>query len=257
MKMQTSPARISCWPVLAQILLWGMLGALVGCSGPLTDPPIEATPTRDLKASVPALAEFVPPARPSVEWGKPSYEEYCVACHGDRQVGYGIGVLFMNPKPTRFIYPENVRQDSPQTYYRAITKGVLGTAMLAWDLKLNEQQRWDVAFYARSLAITPAGIKAGKELYATHCAVCHGDTGEGNGPQAGSQSRHPTALADPRYLAAQTSQRLWYATAGLPGLPDHDWTGKLSQEQPWEIIDYIWTFMYDPGFTVRTFELQK
>ncbi|MSP12134.1 MAG: c-type cytochrome [Chloroflexi bacterium] len=239
---------------LGWVVLGGMLAAIVGCSNPLADPALQATPTRNLRAPAPAPAEIMPPARPSVVRGKPLYEENCVACHGNRQVGYSIGTLFMNPKPTRFIYAENLRQDSPLTYYRAITKGVLGTAMPAWDLKLDVQQRWDVAFYARSLPATPDAFKGGKELYATHCTVCHGDGGEGNGPQAANQPRHPTALADPRYLVVQTGQHLWYATAGLPDLPDHNWASVLSQDERWQIVNYIWTFMYDPGFTVGAFQ---
>jgi len=43
-------------------------------------------------------------------------------------------------------------------------------------------------------ATDPAGVKTGRELFATYCASCHGITGRGNGPAAEELRRRPADL---------------------------------------------------------------
>src|SRR4029079_3017925 len=40
----------------------------------------------------------------------------------------------------------------------------------------------------------------GRQLYATHCVVCHGETGKGDGPSAGGFATKPSDLADGRLM---------------------------------------------------------
>jgi mono/diheme cytochrome c family protein len=43
----------------------------------------------------------------------------------------------------------------------------------------------------RLAAQGPRGLQAGRDLFHTHCASCHGLTGVGNGPAAGSMRKPP------------------------------------------------------------------
>jgi len=45
-------------------------------------------------------------------------------------------------------------------------------------------------------------IIAGRQLYVTHCAVCHGDGGRGDGPSAAGFATKPSDLADGRLMNA-------------------------------------------------------
>jgi mono/diheme cytochrome c family protein len=61
------------------------------------------------------------------------------------------------------------------------------------------------ALWSRAGAVTaPTSreIIAGRQLYVTHCAVCHGDGGRGDGPSAASFATKPSDLADGRLMNA-------------------------------------------------------
>jgi mono/diheme cytochrome c family protein len=59
------------------------------------------------------------------------------------------------------------------------------------------------ALWSRVGAVTPAPpreLVAGRQLYVTHCAVCHGDAGQGDGPSAAGFASRPSNLADGRLM---------------------------------------------------------
>lgn len=62
------------------------------------------------------------------------------------------------------------------------------------------------ALWSRVGAVTTAPpsreIIAGRQLYVTHCAVCHGDRGRGDGPSAAGFATKPSDLADGRLMNA-------------------------------------------------------
>ena len=51
-------------------------------------------------------------------------------------------------------------------------------------------------------AAAPAApeVEAGRALYATHCALCHGPSGRGDGPSAVGFATKPSDLADGRLI---------------------------------------------------------
>ena len=46
----------------------------------------------------------------------------------------------------------------------------------------------------------PREVVAGRQLYLTHCGVCHGDAGRGDGPSAAGFATKPSNLADGRLM---------------------------------------------------------
>ena len=70
----------------------------------------------------------------------------------------------------------------------------------------------------RSLDPAPAlvggDLTRGRQLYATHCATCHGATGAGDGPGAVGLTVAPAKLAEHEYTTARLSSALWYGVAG-------------------------------------------
>jgi high-affinity iron transporter len=71
--------------------------------------------------------------------------------------------LGLPTRPPDFSAPDEVKSFTPQRVFSAATYGVPNTAMPAFDTGLDEQSRWDVAFYLLTLA-HPGASPRGLEL---------------------------------------------------------------------------------------------
>jgi mono/diheme cytochrome c family protein len=240
--------------VLTCLILAGLAGTIAAlanaaCSAPTPTEPASPVPTLAFPTIPPSqTAQFVPPGIASAAQGTRIYRADCVPCHAESGQGNGVQAQFLNPKPPDFTDPALMRRQRPDEYYKAISQGVFGSAMLAWDDTLTREQMWDVLFYVWSLRTTPQEIATGRQIYLTECAACHGQTGDGNGPEATRSPREPTVLSDPSFLAAQTGQQLFGAISrGVEGMPDHTWADRLSEDDRWAVVEYLWTFLYEPA----------
>jgi mono/diheme cytochrome c family protein len=69
----------------------------------------------------------------------------------------------------------------------AVTVGLTVAAMLFWAR-------------AGAAPATDRDVEAGRVVFATHCATCHGDAGRGDGASAGGFATKPSNLADGRLM---------------------------------------------------------
>ena len=81
-------------------------------------------------------------------------------------------------------------------------------------------------------------VRAGQQIYASHCASCHGATGEGSGnvpPLAGGTAQK-----------ASEGEVFWYITRGdvNNGMPS--WAG-LPSQQRWQVVTYLRTLSGSPS----------
>jgi mono/diheme cytochrome c family protein len=87
-----------------------------------------------------------------------------------------------------------------------------------------------------------AAIDAGKDLYNTNCATCHGESARGDGPAGASLDPKPANLVqtaaetDPDYVHWVTSEG--GAAAGLSSTMIA-YKGILTDEQIWQITTYV------------------
>ena len=83
---------------------------------------------------------------------KPSYERFCLVCHGARGGGDGPAAFTMNPRPLdlRIHVPLHAEGE----LFHWISEGLSGTAMPAWKAQLPETERWQLVRYIQSLAAT-------------------------------------------------------------------------------------------------------
>jgi mono/diheme cytochrome c family protein len=83
-------------------------------------------------------------------------------------------------------------------------------------------------------------LTRGEEIYTTHCATCHGDYGNGDGPGGASLDPAPAAIAHTSQMMSD-AYLFWRITEGgisfgTGMLPFRD---ILDEEERWEVINYV------------------
>lgn len=104
-------------------------------------------------------------------------------------------------------------------------------------------------------------VQDGRKVYYQNCFQCHGDHLAGDGPFASAFNPRPADFQDVGTIAQlQESYLFWRIAKGGPGLPAESapgrsamprWEGKLSKEEIWAVI----LFLYEKtGHPPRTWE---
>ena len=124
---------------------------------------------------------------------------------------------------------------------------ILGTAIV---LAAFAARDWSAMAKAHKLQnpvpSTPEVLAAGKESYREHCQSCHGARGDGKGEKAPELSVAPGDFTDAEKMRRLTDGELyWQITRGRRPMPSFQ--SKLSDEQRWQLVDYIRTFAKNPA----------
>ncbi len=83
-------------------------------------------------------------------------------------------------------------------------------------------------------------IKAGKKLYNQQCAICHGDTGKGDGVAGMALNPRPASFRSERVKNESDGAMFWKITNGRA--PMASYKDLLTEEQRWQLVNYIRTF---------------
>lgn len=95
-----------------------------------------------------------PSTAPDLTRAATVYQQTCALCHGTEGHGDGPAGANLDPEPTDFHELERFQGRSLVGLYTTITDGVDGTGMAAYAELLSEDERWALAFYVGSLAVT-------------------------------------------------------------------------------------------------------
>ena len=91
------------------------------------------------------------------------------------------------------------------------------------------------------VAAAPAAIEAGRQLYGLHCEKCHGIKGDGKGEKAGELFEEPADFTNAKQMNGLVDGELFVpimeGKKPMPAFGD-----KLSDEQAWQLVDYVRTF---------------
>jgi putative heme-binding domain-containing protein len=132
--------------------------------------------------STPASNPFSGDAQ-AIELGRVQFRMACAGCHGLRATGGRSG-----PDLTRGTFAAG---DTDADLFRVVSNGVPGTEMPGFGGRLEEDQRWRLVSYVRSLtphdsAPIPGNPAAGEQIFwgKGGCGQCHriGTRGSGLGP---------------------------------------------------------------------------
>ncbi len=185
-------------------------------------------------------------------------------------------------RPANFHNPVAMRLNSPFSMYETVTRGRPHTAMPAFpaeggkpgygatlfgprgsEVRLTDEERWHVIFHEWTYASTREEVARGKRMYETRaididgraltCASCHGTRGDGRGPVGVELSKKIWGWARGQGSGVFTDinlmsqrkptevyQRIVDGSANMPS-----YRGKLTDDELWALVNYIYTFIYD------------
>jgi mono/diheme cytochrome c family protein len=212
---------------------------LSACSFSLAEditPPPDYQPTE-----IPTPILTYPLVSPNSQKGEAIFTENCASCHGADGLGGGPQASQLPVPPIPIGDAETARQATPAYWYQVITRGNMEHYMPPFGEILSDRQRWDVLAYVFSLSASPEAIAQGELLYQQNCAQCHGDQGQGDGPQA--EAPLPD-FSDQQYIS-QTSLADFYQTV-TQGVKDKmpGYAETLSDAERWTVSAYLRSFAY-------------
>ena len=226
--------------ILCIILLAALLA---GCSLSAPPPSRGRAPILTPLPPQPDVTVELPSRRPSIANGAAIYAEKCAACHGASGKGDGDRAGAIQSRfgamPADLTADSVARASTLAEWYAVVTGGRLERGMPFFSESLSVDDRWDVIAYAWSLGSPQEVIASGKTIYEERCVQCHGETGKGDGPQAGGP------LPDLSNLAGYTDVAPGEWDNALDSTHVPSFSGKLSSEERRAVDDYIRSFAYD------------
>lgn len=207
--------------------------------------------------------------------GKVVYDKWCAQCHGDDGAGEGIAAPYVHPRPRDFTAGKYKIRSTPNgtlptdADLRAVIRdGIPATAMPAFP-ELSETEVTNLVYYLKSFAeddfsdpsaygeafdfpdpppFSEDSLETGFQTYIQiGCAQCHGELGRGDGstaPTLRDDWGHFIRAADLTmpwtFRAGGTREAIFKTlTTGFNGTPMPGFADGLSQEQRWQIVDWI------------------
>ncbi|HEY4689035.1 MAG TPA: copper resistance protein CopC [Anaerolineae bacterium] len=84
-------------------------------------------------------------------------------------------------------------------------------------------------------------LAQGQKLFEANCAVCHGFAGRGDGPAAASLKPHPPDFGNGHLDIHTDGDVFYWIQNGLPTVnsPMPPFKGKLSDEETWNLVNYV------------------
>jgi len=89
------------------------------------------------------------------------------------------------------------------------------------------------------IAPTQQSIAAGQKIYSKTCVMCHGKTGDADGPAVIELNIHPAKLSDPQLATEPDGSLFWKITTGKKPMPAYG--KRLSDTDRWNLVNYIRT----------------
>ncbi len=93
--------------------------------------------------------------------------------------------------------------------------------------------------------ITPVSLVNGKKIFENNCSICHGLTGNGDGPMASQFDPSPAVLSNAKLTGdANTTayDNFEVINVGIANTAMMAWAGVLSETQIWDVTYYLRTF---------------
>jgi mono/diheme cytochrome c family protein len=227
------------------LFLLGLAVTLSACSlaADITPPPGSEQQAVPQSTQPVATSPVYPIVPPDIANGAKIFNEECTQCHGLKGMGDGPQATKLSVPAAALGLSDFSRQFSPAEWYTVVTEGNLERFMPAFT-NLTDRQRWDVVAYAMSLSSSKELADQGKTLYQNNCASCHGQSGKGDGVEAGKLSTHPNDFTDQGFMAKISAANIYQAISSgkSPDMPAYAST--LNDNERWALVAYLRSLTY-------------
>jgi putative copper resistance protein D len=122
----------------------------------------------------------------------------------------------------------------------AFAAGLLLCLGFGWlPLRPAIESAYPTSYYAPTQPYAAASVARGAAVYAENCTLCHGATGHGDGPAAGSLPIRPADLTEPHLFAHSPGDLFWWISHGIDQGVMPAFAGILKPDQRWDVINFI------------------
>lgn len=134
---------------------------------------------------------------------------------------------------------------SPDRFVASLAADRVSALML--PIGLTGGERWDLTAFLWQKMTTPDELALGQGLYSRDCASCHGESGGGDGFDAGSATGTVANFRDGA-TALGASPALYYAKIARGGMGTGmpNWGTVYSEDELWAVVDMLMGFQFDP-----------
>jgi mono/diheme cytochrome c family protein len=119
---------------------------------------------------------------------------------------------------------------------------LIGSALVALSEE-QSKQKWSApaaeAQKKNPVAATEPSLAAGRKIYSKTCLMCHGKTGDADGPAVIELNIHPAKLSDPKLSTESDGSLFWKVTTGKKPMPAFG--KRISETDRWNVVNYIRT----------------
>ncbi len=117
---------------------------------------------------------------------------------------------------------------------------VMGSGGYVYAQEMRNGVLLDVANIRDPVAPDERSLSVGADVYTNNCETCHGESGRGDGPTGLRLVPRPADLRVHSQPGVHTDGELFYwVSYGFPNSAMPAWKDSLSEEQRWDVINYI------------------
>lgn len=138
------------------------------------------------------------------------------------------------------------RREAAEWQRYGVSAGILGTLVLAvlavaYTVAPNIPTPYvplTARFQSDPVPDTSENIEAGRGVFLSHCAICHGVGARGDGPAAATLIPRPVDLRVhvPQHAPGEI---FYWISEGVAGTAMPSWKGELSETQRWQVIRFL------------------
>lgn len=216
----------------------------------------------DLPPKYANLKDPVAPNEKNLDEGKAIFVGNCSFCHGYAGIGDGPDAPGLQPGPPNFSERDVYQDWVPGDWYWRVSDSLPLRAMPQWHTWFDPRQIWLASNYVRDMlaltdpkrepsdAETPAnydGLKMpptanvmrGREVFLKRCWMCHGDAGNGTGPDGVNLGPPPANFTDADVAKMNDGRWFWRVSAGVGNSAMPPWGLLLAEQDRWDAVKYI------------------